>query len=342
MSSRQTSLSFLDIARSLGCVAVVAIHAVGLSSVLLGQGSEVSWWTKTIVTAFSVWAVPVFVMISGALLLDPPREESARFFYTKRFWRVGLPALFWIPFYFVVDHFYRGDSLNVVSLFRRLVFSSYDHLYFLVLILQLYVLTPYLRKVVKHASTRSLFGLVLLFFVIAAFWEKTSFAGTMFVPFIGYYLLGAYLIRVSVPRRLMALWAGMFLGAGSMIVLLTYLVSRRDELAYLQDTFFYSHNKPLVMLLAVSAFLLLQSFTSSFQKLGNVWTQRVHQFSKVSFRIYILHPVILYLTASLLKNLGRVQEIPWWGLLLLIPYTVLLSGLITSRLQRNRYLIKLV
>ncbi len=227
MADKSKGFLYLDVARILACIAVVAIHSVGLSTVLLSQGPAASWWTTTIVTSFSVWAVPVFVMISGALLLNPPKQESAKAFFTKRLWRVGIPALVWIPLYFVVDHFYRGDSLNPAFLLHRLIFSSYDHLYFLVLIVQLYLLTPMLRVIVKNVSSGSFSLLILLFFLIAIFWRKSSFSGTMFVPFIGYYLLGAYLVKQKLSKALTPLWVGMFLGADFLLLSSLFLFQKK-------------------------------------------------------------------------------------------------------------------
>jgi len=330
---------FIHVARILACIAVVAIHSVGLSDTLLSVGPEASWWTKTVVTSFSVWAVPVFVMVSGALLLDSAKKETAQQFYTKRFRRIIIPMMVWIPFYFVVDHFYRGDSLSLRFIFDRIIFSSYDHLYFLVLIVQLYLLTPMLRGVVKNTSISSQAVLIAIFFLIAIFWKKTSFVGTMFVPFIGYYLLGDFLLkyRTEVSKKILPLCMAAFVSAALLIVALTYFATKSNETAYIQDSYYYSHNKPLVIILAISAFMVFQLSNLVKNTSRYVSLSFINKLSTASFGIYILHPLVLYMTLSLLKRITSVEPLPWWLLLAFIPWSFLVSLIATGVLQRFRY-----
>ncbi len=121
---------FLYLARIAACIAVVAIHSVGLSPATLHHGPIAAWWAEHIVDSFVIWAVPLFVMISGAILLNRQIEQPNTF-YKKRLWRVGLPILMWVPVYILFYHFIRGDSITVSALFNRFLHGQYDHLYFL-------------------------------------------------------------------------------------------------------------------------------------------------------------------------------------------------------------------
>lgn len=339
MVAKSQDKLFLHVARVMACLAVVAIHSVGLSTALLSVGPEASWWTKTVVTSFSVWAVPVFVMISGALLLDPEKKETAQQFYTKRCRRIFIPMMVWIPFYFVVDHFYKGDSLSLRAILDRIIYSSYDHLYFLVLIVQLYLITPMLRGLLKSSTISSQAGLIAIFFLIAIFWKKTSFAGTMFIPFIGYYLLGSFLLKYNTNTSKKLLLASLtgFVTSALLIIVLTYSATISNELRYIQDSYYYSHNKPLVIILAISAFMIIQSSTVA-QKVRSLFSlDLVKKLSSASFGIYILHPLILYTTLYLLTKFITIEPLSWWIMLVFIPWSFLMSFIFTIGLQRLRY-----
>ena len=88
-------LPYGDPMRIAGAVAVVVYHVAGYGQ---GRRSEVGaggWWVCTLAVCATLWCVPIFILLSGALLLDPQRNKSAASFYRRRLWRIGIPFLFW-------------------------------------------------------------------------------------------------------------------------------------------------------------------------------------------------------------------------------------------------------
>ena len=83
-----------DAIRIIGTFAVVIGHVADLrlfsDHVLDGE-----WWICNLWDSLTRWAVPVYIMLSGALLLDPGRAEAPRDFYRKRLGRIGVPLVFW-------------------------------------------------------------------------------------------------------------------------------------------------------------------------------------------------------------------------------------------------------
>lgn len=92
-------LFYLDVARVLAIFGVAAIHNWSLLHAI-APGTR-AWWAVDVLFTFGRWAVPVFVMISGGLLLRPGRKEGALEFYKRRLWRIGIPSVVWIAAYFV-------------------------------------------------------------------------------------------------------------------------------------------------------------------------------------------------------------------------------------------------
>src|SRR5690606_22012783 len=87
----------------------------------------------------------------------------------------------------------------------------YYHLWFLYVIIGLYFMAPFLRILVKH-MTKTTFQVFLLFWFLYAgvlpfaqkflHFEPALTAG-LFEPYIGYFLLGAYLVLYPLPKKML-------------------------------------------------------------------------------------------------------------------------------------------
>ena len=148
-----------DYIRVFGTLAVISQH-IAHGTTLFGASdvSSVTWWGAMTVEASCRWAVPVFVMLSGALLLDPVRDEAPSDFYRKRFWRIGIPLLFWSLFYTLPRAAANGfDAPVMADIGTKLAHGrpAY-HMYFLFVIAGLYLFTPYLRIIVRSVSCAEL------------------------------------------------------------------------------------------------------------------------------------------------------------------------------------------
>src|SRR5437763_9984766 len=75
-----------DAIRILGTIAVVIGHVADMR--FGGNALDRDWWVANFWDAFTRWAVPAYIMLSGALLLDPVRAEHPSDFYRKRLGRI--------------------------------------------------------------------------------------------------------------------------------------------------------------------------------------------------------------------------------------------------------------
>lgn len=161
----------LDALRVVAIIGVVAIHVSGL--LLAHNKGTLSWWGAVVVNVGSTWVVPVFVMISGALLLSPrAHAHGPGAFYRKRFARI-LPALIaWHLIYlFGVRILLRGEPFRPrAALINLLDAKTFTALYFLWLIAGLYVIAPVIAAFLRGGGPRRAFcvaGVALLYTQIA-------------------------------------------------------------------------------------------------------------------------------------------------------------------------------
>ena len=88
---------WVDVLRVFAIAAVVIVH---VSADIITEWSAVPrscWWIANFYDSLARGAVPLFVMVSGALLL--PKAESYRDFFVKRFQRIVIPFIVWTVFY---------------------------------------------------------------------------------------------------------------------------------------------------------------------------------------------------------------------------------------------------
>ncbi|MFD2082644.1 Surface polysaccharide O-acyltransferase, integral membrane enzyme [Actinopolymorpha cephalotaxi] len=200
---------WLSWVRVVATIAVVACHVCTHLAWEWGKVSDREWHFGNLVTATSRFSVPIFVMASGAVLLQAGRNQSLRDFYARRASRLAIPLLAWSAFYIWFGRWTTGQDLAWSDFPRLLLLGQpYYHLYFLFVIFGLYLITPFLRIFVDAAPRRYLVTGTALIIAVTLF-DKLHrvFSGlslepnafSYFLPWIGYYLLGYVLLTMPMP-----------------------------------------------------------------------------------------------------------------------------------------------
>jgi surface polysaccharide O-acyltransferase-like enzyme len=200
----QRPLPWVDAARITSIVAVIAIHTT--SSLVANGALPESWWFGNLVQSAARWSVPMFVMISGALLLRSPSADDPIAFYRRRLSRILPPLIGWSAIYLLYGHLIANNPKTLKEAVA-LVLSGrpYSHLYFLYLITGLYFVAPFLRPLVVLSSRRILGIAVLVLLALEVTDDLILILGhtgganaaTLFVPYLGYFLAGAWLSGLS-------------------------------------------------------------------------------------------------------------------------------------------------
>lgn len=192
-----------DILRIFAGFGVILIHVVDPFLVYppyLGVKGA-SWEILNIINYFFRFSVPLFVMLSGYLLLRPKKYTDFKKLYQRRFVRVGIPFIIWLAVHFIITHF-KGVEVNLWYVIESIMTVNLDHLYFIVVILELYFITPLFLVFLKYTNKKTHTILVLSTFIFTAFLAIINFIIpkaqiytnhnllTIFLPFTAYYLAG--------------------------------------------------------------------------------------------------------------------------------------------------------
>lgn len=85
---------YYDILNVLAIIAVVALHCNGIVH-NFSTNYKRAWTTSLIVECICYWAVPIFLMLSGATLMKYREKYNTKTFFKKRLLKVMIPLLFW-------------------------------------------------------------------------------------------------------------------------------------------------------------------------------------------------------------------------------------------------------
>ncbi len=291
MSNTRPSIFYIDLLRFIAAVAVVVIHVLGPFRFLYGEIGESDWLAAMGFNSITRWAVPVFMMISGALLLSDTRPFNCRHYISRRLGKVLIPFIAWTIIYAFVGGF-DGLSWSGQVTSQLLLESNNEptwyHLWFFYDFLPLYFVIPLLLPLLHQMGEERVklllaaWGLLTLMHLLKV---DTPLRQNI-VLYSGYLVLGWYLFnRDNRPQLKLWVIAGVctlvtnFIGSW-------YLTTLSGE----YSVFFMGYKSINTVIVGGMLFVLGQAYAERIQgRLRAV----VSIISKYSLGIYLIHPLIL-------------------------------------------------
>jgi surface polysaccharide O-acyltransferase-like enzyme len=322
-----------DVIRAYATLAVVLLHAAVLYVDRWQQISSHWWWVGNVFHSLSRSAVPLFIMLSGALLLAPGKAESLEDFWRKRLAKLLVPFGLWSLVYL-----WLGQAESTQSVLQRLVGllhqPAYGHLWFLYMILGLYSVTPLLRIFIRHGDRATLrYYLVLWFvfceiapFVNSVFHFSLYFQSVFYINgFIGLFLLGYFLDTVKLTPRLTQ-WAVMLVIGGWVATAVATATVMNPATGKPFDLV-YEVGSPLVLGMSAGTFLLLKNLPHERWSQRAPWLyQAMGALSGASMTIYLAHllPVQWVQTGWFSLRFDPLTMHPLWAIPLLTVANLLI------------------
>jgi surface polysaccharide O-acyltransferase-like enzyme len=327
----------LDTLRIIACFAVILQHASAGPLIGYGQIPESSWWTANILNALTRCAVPLFLMISGALLINRPGLDGWNF-YTRRLSVLAKPYLLASAVYVLYLVHLKGDAISPFELLERIRDGGvYYHFYYLHLVIGLYLLVPFLIIRSQRDMAAALFMcVVLLLFTQLELAGDGAYMLTSdlgFFAHLPYFFLGYLLYHLERP---VALWWPLigFLLASACIAFGT--AQKAMLLGEFSPGWYQKAVGWLPMIQSCSLFLLVCQAVPKLEPYFRPPMRRtMMRFARATFGIYLYHLIILELAYPLLLRQG-FGEIS--AMLLTTAITFILTGGLILFLQRARIL----
>lgn len=209
----ERNLSF-DVLRIIACFGVILLHASARLWYYLPISSG-GWLAANCVNVLTRISVPIFVMISGALFLDPKHDVSISQIWKKHILRMGIIYGLWMSAYALLAFIQFPASDQTLTNLLKAILSGRYHLWFLPMIIGLYALIPVLRAWLSHAEKKNVFYFLMLFFVfqilrvsLKSFFVTPellnfldNFEWQALCGYLGYFLLGYYLFHFETSEK---------------------------------------------------------------------------------------------------------------------------------------------
>ena len=295
---KSTSIRYINWLRIIAIYTVVAAHI----AIWTAEGQEplsTGWWVGNWIHILAIWTVPVFVMVSGILLLGNPRNETAMQFYKKRMHRIGVPVIFWTAVYILARKYIGHESLSPGYVAHLVVTATpYYHLWYLLMIPGLYLVTPPLRYFVKKSSQNLRLVAIAIILLLAAvyypinilYWGRDRTIFTVFFPFIGYYLCGYELRSIDLKKLL---WPIVALVGLTLVYALLIRKPFVENLGYIGEIYIIDFFCPPVILMAVVIFVAACQIERRWVPQSNALAKAESWLASTTLGIYVLHPLVL-------------------------------------------------
>jgi len=302
-------LFYADLIRVLAVFMVMIIHASAPLLAAWGKETPDYWMWGNGFDSVVRACVPLFVMLSGALILG--RQEPLGDFFSKRFSRLLLPFVIWVAVFINWRIFYIGEVLPPDKIILMVLKGPvYYHLWYLYMVMGLYLITPFLRHllaVVQKGELKYLLGLWFIFnsvlplvlymvYLYAGYSAQFGIAVPSVMGYTGYYVLGWWLRQRDFKSSSIPLWWVVY-GVNTALTFFGTLAFSTAAKTFQWQM--YDYFSPTVALQALSLFILLHHYGNRWEhKIPERIKKRFASIGKLSLGMYLIHVIFLELMGS--------------------------------------------
>lgn len=337
-SSKLQRVFFLDVARVLAIISITLNHAVNRTyHNSNGQSSEffaipiASTVFKTLMMVFSRVGVPLFLMITGVLILNKKMENGSD---VKRFYKRNLLSLFiTTEIWYCLMYWYlllfapysilqtRNWGSAIAGMFETMLFQNqvaFGSMWYMPMILCLYLFLPFVtmaKDKLAGSKEKALYLPAVLIFTVSMLLpfvndllkllgqERYSSAiSTEYLPVYYYlYVLIGYLVSRGVLEKFRT-------GTVAAVAAISFLVCCGFQFwAYARPVdYLMDYNFPLLPVVAGFLFELLRRTADRFRRMEKPITG----LAKIAFGIYFLHIVIMKALVTILEHWQIIMPLP--------------------------------
>lgn len=329
--------TYITVLNVFSCLGVLFLHTNSFWTFRKTAG----WVAADFVEAFFYFAVPVFIMLSGATLMDYRERCTTAVYFKKRFRKTLIPFLFWsvVGLFFVMWRDGADSvSLRPLDILNAVINCQYVRIYyFFTIIFGIYLSIPVLSSIPKEKRQRvflyclvaALSVNVLLPFLASLTGGAVNHNGNFVFSACSGYLplavLGYYLDTYTPARkwRIILYLAGIF---GFFLHFFgTWYLSFRDGAI---NSFFKGYLNVPCVAYSAAVFLLFRVFP--FDRLPRRLVKVLTFFGGQTFGIYLIH----ILLATVIERVFHITAQSFPERLAFACISFVLSGFLIKGLQK--------
>lgn len=303
---------YFDVLNILACLCVIFLH---MNGIVHGYSTSRAWGTALIFEVICYWAVPVFIMLTGATLLKYRERYDTKTFFKKRFIKVLVPWVIWSVIVFII----KNKSFSCKDFIGDFLYSRIETIYwFFPLILFLYCLIPVLSIFTQKKEYRTILKTITIFMFIVRgiiypiYIILDKNIPTMLSYFIGInpyiiFLILGYLLsthELSKKKRIIIYVCGII--SALIRYFYTYYFSTKEGILN-KDLFDYCSALSISLATAVFVYIKSIDWNKIITKL-HINQKTLAKISSCSFGIYLIHMLV----KSRLTNFFGLSTLSIW------------------------------
>lgn len=325
--SSQRHLKWIDLVRVIAIVCVLICHSVEL---LYGEADLNNFAFRVyifICFAFGRLGVPLFLMITGYLLLDRHYDEAViKRFWTKKWLNLLACTGIWFLIYEVFLFATGRGTADPVKLIQELVITKNIDLpqtWYMGMILAVYILIPFVAIAINSVDKKLLLFPFIIFFVyefgretldsFIEFIKPEYMMNTQFVSGFsggvwGIYVVTGYLLKKGILKKInnIILIMGLLV---SLVVLFVFMMTQ---------TFFGTISSLYVWYDNIFVFtgsLMLFELLSRIPDLKGTGYKLIRFVAKYTFPVFLTHSMIMILLLPVVNKIPADKAVKSWMLI---------------------------
>ncbi len=310
-----------DVVRALAILCVVLCHSSeAIYKFEVNEWNSLSLLSKIfMIVSFTIGrlGVPLFLFLTGALILKKniEKDEDIKKFYTHNLLPLLVVNAIWILIYncfFLINNSIETFKLEFVVkelLFIRLV--PLDNYWYMPMIISMYVVLPFIAKVVKSFDKKSLLlvlfvafvvgfvipGLNILFYIFninehyIINLRDNFFGGTYGL----YIILGYYMSQKQKINKLLCSFAA---------IISFFMICVIEAVSYNLNHYIYNvwYDFPLLLICCCCLFLII--INVDYKNIKGTFKEMITFISKISLFIYFAHFIFIVIFKSEIASLN--------------------------------------
>jgi len=296
----------LDIYKIIACIAVILIHITSDAIFQYTSGSSLQAFV-IVINSLVKFAVPCFIFLSAVALFDRYRNKRLYYidFLKQRMGVILIPFLVWSLVYYLLYVYLGYYPLSITFLIKGIVLGDLSyHLYFMIIIIQFYLIFTILKYFVERIKTAVGAPLIVIAHLVYTFKIMALIpkSDRFFMSYLIFFMAGMYLVKHKAKiHELISKYRLVLIGI-YLILAATY--STAYVFIFAKDIVLFKYTMQLwygFSLASIIIFYIISNYLG--EKL--IWKKnKIIELSGVTFYVYLSHPLVLLLLKYIYSGLS--------------------------------------
>lgn len=334
VETNKEKIVYVNILKIIASIAVVMLHVSAMKWYTIKPTSK-EWNIMNIYDSICRWGVPIFVMVTGTLLLSDKKEITIKKVFTKYIKRIFIILVIWSLFYAILDKELLTPDISTKDFILSFINGHY-HLWYLYMLIGLYLATPVIKLITIPKNKKIIKYFLINWFIFECclnMLKKLPIFSNLdiayanmhiefFLGYVGYYILGYYLSQYELKKN--EIYISYIIGGLSIIVII--FGTRYLKIAnYKAPETFYDALSAPTCLSAIAVFILIKQIFAK-KELSEKNKAVIDKWTKISLGVYLIHPMYIVIMDKL--NISLLQ----WPVIISIPIATVIIYFLSATL----------